>query len=255
MDLYKTDFVLFSFILMRMSGFIFLNPIFGRKNVPNIVKTGLVMALTIIVYTASGNEKVVISGIFEYGVLLVKEFAAGYAIGFVVSLFSYVIISAGEMIDMQMGMSMSKVFDAQTNSSISLSSTYYNILYMLLFFVADAHLALINILINSSKVMPYGQIALGQNLSKGILEIFTLCSVLAVKMAFPIIAIELLCAIGMGILMRAIPQVNVFVVDIQLKIFVGLFLIAFTFLPISNFLNNMITTMLESIKNIMSLMG
>ncbi|MCI1958747.1 MAG: flagellar biosynthetic protein FliR [Clostridia bacterium] len=255
MDLYKTDFILFSFILMRMSGFIFLNPIFGRKNVPNIVKTGLVMALTIIVYTASGNEKVVISGIFEYGVLLVKEFAAGYAIGFVVSLFSYVIISAGEMIDMQMGMSMSKVFDAQTNSSISLSSTYYNILYMLLFFVADAHLALINILINSSKVMPYGQIALGQNLSKGILEIFTLCSVLAVKMAFPIIAIELLCAIGMGILMRAIPQVNVFVVDIQLKIFVGLFLIAFTFLPISNFLNNMITTMLESIKNIMSLMG
>lgn len=255
MDLYKTDFILFSFILMRMSGFVYLNPIFGRKNVPNLVKTGLVMALTVIVFTASKDEKVVFSSIFEYGVLLVKEFAAGYVIGFVVSLFSYVIIFAGEMIDMQMGMSMSKIFDAQSNTSLSLSSTYYNILYMLLFFVTDAHVALINILINSNKIIPYGQVALGQNLSKGILDIFTLCSVFAIKMAFPIIAIELLCAIGMGILMRAIPQINVFVVDIQLKIFVGLFLIVFTFLPISDFLNKMIITMIENIKNVMSLMG
>lgn len=255
MDFYKTDFVLFSFILMRMSGFIFLNPIFARRNIPNIIKTGLVMALTMIVYTSSQNEKVVVSGVFEYGVLLFKEFAAGYAIGFVVSLFSYVIIFAGELIDMQTGMSMSKIFDAQSNTSISISSTYYNILYMLLFFVADAHLALINILINSSKVIPYGQIIFSQELAKNILNLFVLCTVFAVKMAFPVIAIELLCAIGMGFLMRAIPQINVFVVDVQLKIFIGLFIMIFTFLPISDFLNNMIGTMLDSIKNIMNLMG
>lgn len=255
MNNYNINFILFSFILMRMSGFVLLNPIFARKNVPTIVKTGLIMALTLIVYTSSPNEKIIDPGIFEYMVILFKEFAAGYVIGFVVSLFSYVIIFAGEFIDLQMGFSMAKIFDAQSNTSISLSSTYYNILYMLLFFATDAHMALINILINSGDVLPYGQVILGQDVAKTILEVFVLCTVLAVKMAFPIIAIELLCAVGMGILMKAIPQINIFIVDVQLKIFVGLCLMLFIFSPMSDFLNNLITVMIDNIKNIMYLMA
>ncbi|MPM41473.1 hypothetical protein SDC9_88128 [bioreactor metagenome] len=255
MDYYNGNFILFSFILMRMSGFILLNPIFARKNIPTIVKTGLIMALTMIVFTSSSDKEIAISGLFEYMVLLFKEFAAGYVVGFVVSLFSYVIIFGGELMDLQMGFSMAKIFDAQSNTSISPSSTYYNILYMLLFFISDAHIALINILINSGSVLPYGQVIFGQDLAKEILNIFTLCSVFAVKMAFPILAIEFLCAVGMGILMKVMPQINVFVVDIQLKIFVGLFLMIIIFSPMSDFLNELIKIMIENIKNIMYLMA
>lgn len=254
MDYYNINYILFTLVLMRMSGFVFLNPIFARKNVPALVKTGLVMALTIIVFTTIPNEEFAITGILELIVLLLKEFAAGYVVGFIVSLFSYVIIFAGEFIDLQMGFSMSKIFDAQSNTSISLSSTYYNILYMLLFFVMDAHVALINILINSGNVMPYGQVVLGQDIATGVLDIFVLCTVFAIKMAFPVFAIEFLCAVGMGMLMKAIPQINVFVVDIQLKIFVGLILMIFIFSPISNFLSGMITVMIDNIKNIMNFM-
>lgn len=255
MDYYNYNFILFSFVLMRMSGFILLNPIFARKNVPTIVKTGLIMVLTMIVYTSMGDKEIVISGLIEYMVLLFKEFGAGYVIGFVVSLFSYVILFAGEFMDLQMGFSMAKIFDAQSNTSISLSSTYYNILYMLLFFVSNGHVALINILINSGDVIPYGQVMLGQDVAKSILNIFTLCTVFAIKMAFPILAIEILCAVGMGILMKALPQINVFAVDIQLKIFVGLFLMIIVFSPMSDFLNSLIKIMIENIKNIMYLMA
>jgi len=240
---------------MRMSGFVFLNPIFARKNVPNIVKTGLVMALTMIVFTTIPDEEIAVTGMLDFIIILLKEFAAGYVVGFVVSLFSYVIIFAGEFMDLQMGFSMSKIFDAQSNTSISLSSTYYNILYMLLFFVTDAHVALINILINSGNVMPYGHVLIGQDVAQGVLNIFTLCSVFAMKMAFPVLAIEFLCAMGMGILMKAIPQINVFIVDIQLKIFVGLILMLFIFSPMSDFLNGLITTMIENIRNIMQFMA
>lgn len=251
---YYNDFLIFSFVLMRMSGFIFLNPIFGRKNIPNLIKSGIVIALSIIVFTSMQQQSIIVSSLFEYGFLLLKEFIAGYVLGFVISLFAYVIIFAGDIIDMQLGLSMAKIFDAQSDTSISLSATYYNILYMLLIFVTDAHVALINILINSSNVIPYGEIILGQNVAKEVLHIFVLCSTLAVKMAFPIIAIQFLCTIGMGILMKAIPQINVFVVDIQLKIFVGLFLILLMFSPMSDFLNQLITTMINNIQNILYLM-
>lgn len=248
---YFDNFIFFSVVLMRMSGFVFLNPIFGRKNVPGIVKSGLVLALTMIVFTSLPQQQMEFSGMFEYGVVLLKEFSAGSVFGFVISLFLYVIIFAGELIDMQMGLSMSKIFDVQSNASIALSATYYNILFMFLFFVTDAHLAIINILLNSSNVIPFGQVALGQDVAQAVLDIFILCSELALKMAFPIIAIEFLCAVGMGVLMKAIPQINVFVVDIQLKIFVGLMMLVLVFSPMADFLNQLVITMVDSLRNIM----
>lgn len=255
MDYYNSNFLFFSFVLMRMSGFIFLNPIFGRKNIPNIIKTGLVMTLTVIVFTAGNQEFLEITSLFEYGILLLKEFIMGYVLGFIVSLFSYVIIFAGELIDMEMGLSMSKIFDAQSNMSISLSATYYNILYMLLFFITDAHLALLNILITSRDVVPYGSVVFNQNLSQAVLNLFEDCTYLAVKMAFPIVALEFLSTIGMGILMKAIPQINVFVVNIQLKIFVGLFLLIMLFTPMADFLDILIMNMLENVKTVLQIMA
>ncbi|WMI80971.1 flagellar biosynthetic protein FliR [Anaerotignum sp. MB30-C6] len=252
---YFNNFVFFSLVLMRMAGFVFLNPIFGRRNIPGIVKSGLVLALTMIVFTSLPQQQMQFSGMFEYGFVLLKEFSAGFALGFVISLFLYVIIFAGEFIDMELGLSMSKIFDVQSNASIALSATYYNILFMFLFFATDAHLAIINILLNSSNVIPYGQVILGQDVAQAVLDTFIFCSELALKMAFPIVAIEFLCAVGMGILMKAIPQINVFVVDIQLKIFVGLMTLVLIFSPMADFLNQLVVLMVDSVRDILSLMG
>ncbi|KXL54550.1 flagellar biosynthesis protein FliR [Anaerotignum neopropionicum] len=252
---YVENFVFFSFVLMRMSGFIFLNPIFGRSNLPVLIKSGLVLALSMIVFTSLPSQQMQLSGMFEYGVLLLKEFAAGAAIGFVMSLFLFVIIFAGEVIDMQLGLSMSKVFDAQSNASIALSATYYNILFMLLFFSTNAHLAIIHILLNSSNIIPFGQVVLGQNVAQAVMDTFILCNELALKMAFPIIAIEFLCTIGMGILMKAIPQINVFVINFQLKIFIGLLVIFLIFSPMSDFLNQLVITMVDGVRNVFGQMA
>jgi flagellar biosynthetic protein FliR len=208
-----------------------------------------------IVFTSLPQQQIQLSGMFEYGFLLLKEFAVGAAVGFVISLFLYVIIFAGEVIDMQLGLSMSKIFDAASNASIALSATYYNVLFMLLFFVTDAHLAILHILLNSSNVVPFGQIVFGQEVAQAVMDTFILCTELALKMAFPIIAIEFLCAMGMGILMKAIPQINVFVVDIQLKIFVGLLVMFMIFSPMSDFLNQLVIAMVDGVRSILSQMA
>jgi flagellar biosynthetic protein FliR len=126
---------------------------------------------------------------------------------------------------------------------------------MLLFFVTDAHLAILHILLNSSNVVPFGQIVFGQEVAQAVMDTFILCTELALKMAFPIIAIEFLCAMGMGILMKAIPQINVFVVDIQLKIFVGLLVMFMIFSPMSDFLNQLVIAMVDGVRSILSQMA
>ena len=60
---------LFSLIMMRMSGFILFNPIFGRRNIPMTVKAGVIMALTLAIYFASVESAFEVTSMFEFGFL------------------------------------------------------------------------------------------------------------------------------------------------------------------------------------------
>ena len=93
------------------------------------------------------------------------------------------------LIDFHMGLSMASVYDPASGAQVALTGSVLNIYYMLLFFVADGHLALMKILVTSADVVPYGQIAFGPDVWNAMLVIFTECTVLAVKLAFPLIAI------------------------------------------------------------------
>lgn len=247
-------FMLLTLVLMRMSGCILFNPIFGRRNLPMIYKSGLIMVLTYIVFLATQSVSVQATTVIEYGVLLLKEFAVGYVIGFIINLFFYVIIFAGEIIDTQMGLSMSKIYDPQSNTSLSLSASFYNALFILLFFASDGHLALLKILINSENVISYGNVWVHTGVATAMLDVFRECSMMAVKFSFPILGIELLSEVGVGILMKTIPQINVFVVNIQMKLFIGLILLLLLFTPMSDFLESMMGSMFDTIQRVMNLM-
>ena len=138
---------LFSLILMRMSGFILFNPIFGRRNIPTIVKSSMIFILTVAVYSFSRETAFVVESPVEYYMLLLKEFAAGYVLGLVADLFFMVISFAGYIIDFQMGMSMATVYDPQSNSQMAITGNVMQTFFVLLFFAVDGHLALMKILL------------------------------------------------------------------------------------------------------------
>lgn len=80
---------LFALIMMRMSGFILMNPVFGRNTIPSRVKAGLIFVLTLMVYSGFTGEAFETASMIEFAFLLVKEFVAGYLIGYVMQLFFF----------------------------------------------------------------------------------------------------------------------------------------------------------------------
>lgn len=248
--------LLFSLIVMRISGFILLNPVFGRRNIPGLVKGGIIMAFSISLFAAIGGENVVleIDNAIGYSILLIKEFMIGFVLGFVMNLFFYVTSYAGGMIDFYMGMSMANVYDPQNNASMPLSGSIYNVLMMLLFFTMDGHIAILKIMLESGQVVPYGQVAISPQALNMVLEIFKDCTILAVKLSFPFLALELLAELGVGILMKVIPQINVFVVNIQTKVIVGDILMLLICIPMGEFLNDVINQMVSAAGAILSLL-
>lgn len=243
---------LFSLILMRMSGFILLNPILGRRNIPMQVKASFIFVLTLTVYSFSAGDAFDIANPLEYGFLLLKEFAAGYVIGYVTELFFFVITFAGYVMDFQMGLSMSTVYDPQSNTQVPITGSLLQAFYVLLFFAVDGHLALMKILLQSAEIVPYGGIVITQNLALRVIDLFSECVIMGIKFAFPILAAEFLIEIGVGILNKIVPQINIFVINIQLKVIVGLGLLVFLISPIGEYLSNLVTVMIKTIQEIIT---
>ena len=89
----------------------------------------------------------------------------------------------------------------------------------------------------------------GSNIMQSAVELFIECFVLAVKLAVPILAAELLGQIGMGVLMKVIPQINVFAINIELKMIIGLGLMLLFMSPISEFLLKAENEMLLAVRD------
>ncbi len=247
------EFLLFCLVLMRISGAILLNPIFGRNTIPSVFKAGLILAFTVLVYPTVAFEAVEVTSSLQFGVLLLKEFLVGFTIGVVIQIFEMVPVYAGAIIDFQMGLSMASFYDAQSGIQMPLSGNILQIYFMLLFFAVDGHLAFLQIIGFSQLAVPYAQVAIGQEVANAVVSMFVIAVGLAVRLAFPLIAIEFLTEVGIAILMKIIPQINLFVMSIQLRVLVGLLVMTFYVSPAGAFLNEVITEMIDSIQEVLTL--
>ncbi len=246
---------LFLLVLARMSGVVLFNPILGRQSIPGLVKSGFILLLSITAYTMTDYLPEAPGSILETLVLLGLELFLGYVLGLVMNLFFYVPLLGGETIDMQMGMSMGRTYDPSSQTSTTVTASLLNLLLMLLFFAANGHQTLLRIILVSGRIVPFGAAAFGQELYGAMVELFINCTILGIKLCMPILAAELLGQMGMGILMKVIPQINVFAINIELKVIIGLGLLFLMLVPFSEFLLGMEADMLRAIQRMLLMMG
>ena len=246
---------LFELIFMRMSGFLLFNPLLGRSNLPAMVKTGMALVLSILVFGTAVSGVPQPDTLVELAFRLLLELGIGLVLGFVMRVVFSVVQIGGEVIDTQMGMTMAQIYDASSQANLSVTASLLNILLILDFFAENGHYTLMRLLTTSGELVPYGAAALGDGVYAYVIELFLACMLLAVKLAMPILAAELLGEVGMGVLMKAIPQINAFVINIELKVIIGLLLFFLLLTPINEFLLELESGMLSELGRILRLIG
>ncbi|MCI8971950.1 MAG: flagellar biosynthetic protein FliR [Oscillibacter sp.] len=246
---------LFLLILSRMSGFVLFNPLLSRQNFPGTFRAGFVLLLSAFTYSLEGGRLEPPSGVLSFAGAVLLELTVGFVLGMVVNFFFYIPQMAGLAIDTQMGMTMNQVYDAGSRSNMSVTGTLLNTLMILLFFAGNGHHTLLRIMLTSGEIVSYGSVSIGHDLTNLALELFIECTVLSVKLCMPILAAELIGQLGMGVLMKVIPQINVFSINIELKVIIGLGLLLLLMLPISEFLLTAERTMLDSLHVMLGLMA
>ncbi len=224
LDFILVNLNIFILIVVRITGIFVAAPIFARNNLPALMKIGLSVTIAFIMLPLlQENSQLVIDSFIQLSVYTIKEFLIGILIGFIAFVYFSSIYLAGTIIDTQMGFGMVNVFDPQTNTQIPVMGNFYNNLISLLFIVVNGHHLLIKALVNSYQILPIG-FSMNFNIEAVNLmtRIFIEMFILAAKFSAPVLVAIFLANVLLGILARTMPQMNVFIVGLPLKIIVGM---------------------------------
>jgi flagellar biosynthetic protein FliR len=240
------DQFLFIFLIMiRMTGMLMFNPILGRRNVPVRVNLGLAFFLAILLGGVVDIPQLESPNFLMFLMLVLVELAVGMISGLVIQMFLSVLIIGGDIIDMNIGIAMAKAYDPGTNASIALSTSFLNILYILIFFVTNNHHTLIYMAAQSYQVIPLGTNAVSADVLYYVPELMSSIFIFAMKLSLPVVILEVVMTMGTGIIMRVVPQINVFVVNIQMKLILGLLALFILVPAFTGFMENLITICFE----------
>lgn len=234
-------------VFARLSGMIMLNPIFGRIDVPGMVRAGFVLFMALLIAPMQPTENILAMGDVEYIFVVVRELFVGAVYGYVFSLFYYLLYLAGDLMDTDFGLSMAKSFDPATSIQASFSGKMLTAVFILYIFATGSHLALIRMYAQSFELIPLGTIQISTDIVSFCIKLFAGVFGLALRLVAPFMVAEFVLQLCMGILMKFIPQISVFVINFQLRILLGLIML-FLFAPyIGQFIDNYITTMFDAL--------
>jgi len=257
-DLIVYNFVGGLIVLARVTGIFTFNPILGRSNVPMRIRASMSLVLTVVMLMSfNGVIGYIPANIPALVMVVLKEAALGLIFGFIVNLILTAIIYAGEMIDNQIGLGMARVMDPATNVNMPVFANLYYYMFILYFFLTGGHLSYIRLFAQSYEILPIGfEISLSfVDASYRIAMFLGTVLTLAIKMAMPIIAAELITELCVGVMMKAVPTIQVFVINIQLKLMLGLFLIMAIAAPMSDFLDKLLGIMWENLFGTLNLLA
>jgi flagellar biosynthetic protein FliR len=214
-------------VLMRMVAFVATSPLMSIRAWPAWGKLGLAATLSLLV---APNLNVQVPNPMTdpgpYIVLLLQETTVGIFIGF----FAYMIFTAflwsGQLFDLQIGFSVASEFDPQTGQSSSLTGNFLSVLFTLYFLGMNGLDGLLLAILHSYSFIPIGSLHFPQNTWQFLTHAVGLVMTFAVEFTAPLLVAMLLSDITFAMLSRAVPQMNVFVVGLPAKLFVGLTMFA-----------------------------
>ncbi|MFT9077416.1 flagellar biosynthetic protein FliR [Ethanoligenens sp.] len=213
---------LFLLVFLRVTGMMLFNPIFGRTSVPNILKVAFSLLVAFIMVPTLHGVQVQMDGPVNFIVAGLLEFSIGFGIGVLVNMIFSVVALAGEYIDMQLGLSMAQIYDPSSGISMPVIGSFYNLILLLVFLAGNAHLSLFAMLADSFHVVPPGAAAITPGAAQFVVRMGGDMLEMGLRMAIPVIAVELICVVAIGLIMRAVPSINIFAFGIQIQSIVGI---------------------------------
>ncbi|MFA6431062.1 MAG: flagellar biosynthetic protein FliR [Candidatus Margulisiibacteriota bacterium] len=239
----------FFFIAARLSGLFIQAPFFSSRSVPFAVKSALVIWLSIILWFIVPYNHGLPTTTVGFLTVIAAEVFLGFVMGFACNIILTAIQSGGEIIDLQMGLSVASALDPIFGSVISIIGRLIFFVALIIFITIDGHHMLLSAFHQSFTTIPAGTIAnfFSDNLAIQMIKLGSDLWLIAIKIAIPTVLFIFLIDFSFGIVSRVAPQVNVFMLGFQVKPIVGLLGIMVTLPLIVNFMEHLLEKMMQNL--------
>ena len=244
----------FLLVFARITSFFLVMPLFSYRTIPTMFKIGFAVFLSMII---SIHIDVAIADIdFTYYFLVMKEVIVGLMIGFIAYMILSAVQIAGGFIDFQMGFAVANVIDPQTGAQSPLIGQYFYVIALLFLLTVNGHHLLIDGMYNSFQFIPVDAfISFKDIFASFTIQTFNKMFLIAFQMSLPIVGCLFLVDVALGIVARTVPQLNVFVVGLPLKITVSFFVLSFFIALYINLTRFLFETMFKTMRDLMIILG
>ena len=214
--------------LTRILGLLSVAPLYGNVSVPATVKIGLgVLLAMVIAHTVPAlpaMDPMSLAGLL----ILVQQLLIGVAMGFAMRIVFACMELAGELAGLSMGLGFATFFDPQTQGRSIAVSQFLSLVTIMLYLASNVHLALLSTLADSFVSMPITDAPMNGKLFEMITNWAGKIFSTGVQLALPIVAALLITNVGLGILARSAPQLNLFGIGFPVTLMVGFAMLAVT---------------------------
>lgn len=234
--------------LVRILGVLGTVPVMGQMPVPVHVRLGLGLALTLVIAPVLPPAAMAVSLASAVGVLLIlQQLMVGLLLGFMVSLTFAAVTMAGELAGLQMGLGFASFYDPVHSAFQPVVGQFLSVLFSLFFISMDGHLLVIEALVKTFEQIPIDPAvqfhALGWHTG---LDWGVALLVDALRLSLPVLASLLMTNLGLGVLTRAAPQLNLFAVGFPVTLAVGFIIIELALPGFPALLERMVHASLEA---------
>ena len=248
-DIFQGQLAAFLLVLARTSGIFLIAPFFGSMNIPVQIRAAIAIIMAWVTFPVIAAKTTITApeSILEFGGAVAEELFIGWTIGFIAFVAFAAINMAGKIMDMQVGFSVANVMDPTSGQQAPLIGSFLYNLAVIYFLVVNGHHIIISALFESFNRIPLSGMVWNESLADLIGDITAGVFLVGMKIAMPVTFSILLVNVGMGILARTMPQMNIFVVGIPLHLMIGSFMLAMLLPFFILFLDTMFNTMYGNI--------
>ena len=208
--------------VFRIAGLMMYAPLLGSAKIPKRVKALFAIIVALGMTGSIARPVHLPPTVWGVAVAIGGELIFGFAIGMV---FSFVFIAAqwaGQIIGQQIGFNLSEVFDPQYGGASSVVGDLYYMLTLVVFLFVDGHRQMIRGIRDSFDSLPLLSVGMNMSIFDLVLRMLETTTVLAVRLAAPLLVTMLVVDLSLGFLGKTMPQLNVMTAGMSLKSMIGM---------------------------------
>ena len=256
-DIFQGQVAAFVLVLTRTSGIFLISPFFGSLNVPIQLRAVAAITMAMIIFPVIVRETTVTApaSLLMFTGTVAQEMFVGWLIGFVAYVVMAAINMSGKIMDLQIGFAVANVMDPTSGQQSPLIGSFLYNLSVIYLLVVNGHHMIIAGLVESFRSVPLDSVVWNPSIANFMIDLTNGVFLTGMKIAMPVTFAILITNVGMGILARTMPQMNIFVVGIPMHLMIGLFMLAMLMPFYVLFLDVMFSGMYSSISTAIKLIS